>query len=213
MDHATARAAMVARDLAGRGVRDARVLAAMGRVPRERFVPPELAAEAYADHPVDIGLGQTISQPYIAAVMTEMLRLEGHERVLEIGTGSGYQTAVLAELAADVFTIERLPELSARARAALVASACTNVGFRVGDGTLGWPEQAPFHAILVTAAGPKVPESLKAQLTNGGRLVMPVGPPGAQRLVTVRRGGQRFTEELGIDCVFVKLIGKEGHPE
>jgi protein-L-isoaspartate(D-aspartate) O-methyltransferase len=202
---------MVRRDLAGRGVRDARVLAAVGRVPRERFVPAPRAAEAYADHPLDIGLGQTISQPYIAALMTEMLGLTGSERVLEIGTGSGYQTAVLAALAAEVYSVERLPELSERARAALAELGCGNVRFRVGDGTLGWPEEAPFDAVLVAAAAPHVPGSLRAQLADGGRLVMPVGPPGAQRLVTVRRGGQRFTEEPGIDCIFVRLIGKEGH--
>jgi protein-L-isoaspartate(D-aspartate) O-methyltransferase len=213
MDLAAARSEMLRRDIAGRGVRDARVLAAMGRVPRERFVPPELAAEAYADHPLDIGAGQTISQPYIVALMTEMLALTGSERVLEVGTGSGYQTAVLAGLCAEVLTVERLPELSERARAALAELGCGNVRLRVSDGTLGWPEAAPFDAILVTAAGPRVPESLKAQLADGGRLVMPVGGWGGQHLVTVRRSGARFAEERGIDCIFVRLIGEEGHPE
>jgi protein-L-isoaspartate(D-aspartate) O-methyltransferase len=183
----------------------------MGRVPRERFVPTGSAAEAYADHPLDIGSGQTISQPYIVALMTEMLGLKGAERVLEIGTGSGYQTAVLAELAAEVFTVERLPGLSERARAVLSDCGCSNVRFLAGDGTLGWPDQAPFDAILVAAAGPKVPESLKGQLADGGRLVMPVGAWGGQHLVTVRRNGERFAEERGIDCIFVRLIGREGH--
>ena len=209
---AAERARMVREDLAGRGVRDARVLSAMGRVPRERFVPAAHRDSAYADYPLAIGCGQTISQPYIVALMTELLRLRGGERVLEVGTGSGYQAAVLAELAAEVFTVERHAELSAAAGRLLGELGYANVHLRLGDGTLGWPEEAPFAAILVTAAAPAVPASLKRQLADGGRLVLPVGSGFGQQLLAVRREGGEFTETPGIPCIFVPLVGKEGYP-
>jgi protein-L-isoaspartate(D-aspartate) O-methyltransferase len=202
---------MVLRDISRRGVRDKRVLDAVGRVPRERFVNPVDLDEAYADHPLGIGCGQTISQPYIVALMTEMLGLEGSERVLEVGTGSGYQAAILAELAAEVYSVERHDGLSARAGKILAELGCANVHLRVGDGTLGWEEQAPYDAIMVTAAGPRVPESLKRQLADGGRLIAPVGRYGHQTLMRVTRRGKKFKEERGIGCVFVRLIGAEGH--
>ena len=211
-DFAAERARMVREDLAGRGVRDARVLSAMGRVPRERFVPAGYLDSAYGDHPLGIGCGQTISQPYIVALMTEMLRLRGGERVLEVGTGSGYQAAVLAELAAEVFSVERHAELSAAAGRLLAELGHANVRLRVGDGTLGWPEEAPFQALIVTAAAPGVPESLKRQLADGGRLVLPVGSGFGQELPTVRREGGAFTETPGIACIFVPLVGREGYP-
>jgi protein-L-isoaspartate(D-aspartate) O-methyltransferase len=169
--------------------------------------------EAYADHPLGIGCGQTISQPYIVALMTEMLGLAGDEQVLEIGTGSGYQTAILAELAAEVFTVERHEELSTRAQRALAAAGYANIRFRVGDGTVGWPEHASYGAILVTAGAPRVPASLKGQLADGGRLVAPVGGRAHQTLVKVTRRGAKFVEERGADCIFVKLIGEEGYAD
>lgn len=201
---------MVEHQLRSRGIRDARVLQAFREVPRHLFVPPERADEAYDDHPLDIGLGQTISQPYMVALMTEALRLRGGERVLEIGTGSGYQTAILAHLCRCVYTIERLEGLSQRAQATLEQLGLRNIRFRVGDGTLGWPEEAPFDAILVTAAGPSVPPSLEAQLADGGRLVMPVGGWGEQELIALERRGDSFRRENLGGCVFVPLIGREG---
>jgi len=202
---------MVSRDLAGRGVRDGRVLSAMGKVPRERFVGAAERELAYADHPLGIGCGQTISQPYIVGLMTEMLGLVGTERVLEIGTGSGYQAAVLGELAGEVFSVERHAGLAESAGRLLAELGYRNVRLRVGDGTLGWPEQAPFDAIIVTAAAPGVPPSLKSQLADGGRLVIPVGCGFGQQLLAVRREGGEFSETPGIPCVFVPLVGKEGY--
>ncbi len=213
LDFGAAREEMLRLDIARRGVRDRRVLEAVGRVPRERFVSPVDVEEAYADRPLGIGCGQTISQPYIVALMTETLKLAGSERVLEIGTGSGYQTALLAELAGSVYTVERHAELSERARKTLAELGYGNVEFLVGDGSLGWAEHAPYDAIMVTAGAPRVPESLKAQLADGGRLVAPVGQHGRQTLVTVTRKGHKFKEKQGIDCIFVRLIGEEGHGE
>jgi protein-L-isoaspartate(D-aspartate) O-methyltransferase len=211
-DFAAARERMVREDIAARGVRDPRVLAAMRQVPREKFIAsrPD-AASAYGDYPQSIGCQQTISQPYIVALMTEMLGLQGAEKVLEVGTGSGYQTAILAELAAEVLSIERFAELSAAAEARLAELGYAGVRLRVGDGTLGWPEEAPFDAILVTAAAPRVPESLKAQLADGGRMVLPVDGGFGQELVTVRRIGGRFSQQPGIAVVFVPLVGREGY--
>ena len=157
------------------GIRDERVLAAIAQVPRERFVPESVQAEAEADRPLPIGFGQTISQPFVAAFMTEHLRLGGAERVLEVGTGSGYQTALLAHLAEEVFTIEIVAELSERARRVLEELGLVNVRLRTGDGALGWPEEAPFDRIIVTAAAPEVPPALLEQLAPGGRMVIPVG--------------------------------------
>jgi len=197
--------------LVARGVADARVLDAMRRVPRDAFVPPESHPAAYADRALPIGSGQTISQPYMVAVMTEALRLTGSERVLDVGTGSGYQAAVLSLLAREVITIERRPELAGSAQAILAALGYANVTVIAGDGTLGSPEHAPFDAIVVGAGAPRVPEALKAQLSaNGGRLVIPVGPPEHQVLHVVTRDGNAFGDRLGIGCVFVPLIGEEG---
>ena len=169
------RAAMTAGQISSRGVRDERVLAAMAKVPRHRFVPPEYRGEAYADRPLPIGYGQTISQPYIVALMTESLGPAARGKVLEIGTGSGYQAAVLAEIADSVLTIEIIPELAERARALLDSLGIGNVRVRAGDGFDGWPEEAPFDAVIVTAAAPRIPEPLVDQLRTGGRIVAPVG--------------------------------------
>lgn len=194
------------------GITDLDVLAALQTIPRERFVEPQYAPEAYENHPIPIGFGQTISQPYIIAKMTETLALKPDHRVLEIGTGSGYQTAILARLAREVFTIERIEALSDQARRILQELGYANVHFRVGDGTLGWPEYAPFDRILVTAAGPQVPPSLAEQLAEGGRLVIPVQSPTAQHqglYAYTKTEDQLEPLYLG-GCRFVPLIGKEG---
>ena len=175
MEFAIARERMVADQLRARGITDPRVLTAMGRVPRHRFVEEALAARAYGDYPLPIGEKQTISQPYMVALMTQALELVGGERVLEVGTGSGYQTAILAELAAKVYSVERIRSLADRARAILEELGYYNVLIRVGDGTLGWREEAPFDAVLVTAAAPEVPAPLVEHVKPGGRLVIPVG--------------------------------------
>jgi len=186
----------------------------MRKVPREAFVPRHLARRAYADEPLPIGGGQTISQPYIVAFMMEAMRLRPEDRVLEIGTGSGYAAAVLAEIAAEVYTVERLARLAESARRRLAELRYTNVHVRHGDGSLGWAEHAPYDAIVVTAGGPQAPRSLLAQLAVGGRLVMPVGStPRIQRLLRVVRTGDATyeSEDLG-DVAFVPLIGAEGWP-
>lgn len=204
---------MVAHDIAARGVSDPRVLDAMGAVARERFVPPELVDLAYADRPLPIGDGQTISQPYVVAWMAEALELAPTDRVLEIGAGSGYGAAVLAQLTPHVWSIERVPALAARARANLGAAGVTTVTVVEGDGTLGLPALAPFDAIVLTAAGPAVPPALSAQLAEGGRLVAPVGAEhGPQELVRVRRTGARFELEVLGAVQFVPLIGAQGFP-
>lgn len=203
---------MVRRDIAARGITDERVLEAFRRVPRERFVWDVDMANAYADHPLRIGEGQTISQPYMVALMTDALGIEGPEKVLEIGTGSGYQTAILAELASEVCTVERIAALSEKAQATLADRGYANVRYRVGDGTLGWPEEAPFDRVIVTAGAPRVPEPLKLQLADGGRLVIPVGGGHGQDLFIVTREGEDFRTEKGTGCIFVKLIGEEGWP-
>lgn len=204
---------MVERQLLPRGIRDERVLQAMGRIPREKFLPASLQHIAYQDSPIPIGEDQTISQPYIVALMTQSLELQGGERLLEIGTGSGYQTALLAELAAEVFTVERIANLSRQARAALESLGYTNVSFRVADGSRGWPEEAPFEAILVTAAAPDIIRPLREQLAEGGKMVIPVGSRQTQHLLRLTRREGRFDrEELG-GCVFVPLVGRYGyHP-
>ncbi len=202
---------MVRRDLEGRGITDPRVLEAMREVPREAFVPARCESVAYRDRALPISSGQTISQPYMVAAMTEALRLEPGDRVLEVGTGSGYQTAILAEIAAEVYTVERLSSLSEDARQTLEEGGYENIHFRVGDGTLGWPEKAPFDAIVVTAAAPEVPESLMEQLVDsGGRIVIPVGSRGLQTLQRITRNGEeQETDEL-MSCRFVPLLGEEG---
>jgi protein-L-isoaspartate(D-aspartate) O-methyltransferase len=210
MDFALARERMVGEQLRGRGIRDARVLAALGKVPRHRFVEEAFAERAYGDYPLPIGERQTISQPYMVAAMTEALELTGPERVLEVGTGSGYQTAVLAELAEKVYSLERLRGLSERAERRVEALGYYNVRFRAGDGTLGWPEEAPFDAIVVTAAAPAEPPALLEQLRDRGRLVIPVGGEAAQTLWKVVRVGDRFRRTALVPCVFVRLIGAQG---
>jgi protein-L-isoaspartate(D-aspartate) O-methyltransferase len=198
--------------LVARGIGDLRVLDAMRRVPRELFVPAASRPLAYTDLP--IGSGQTISQPFMVAAMTEALMLEGTEHVLEIGTGSGYQAAILAELAAHVVTVERRPELADAATAALASLGYRNVEVVVGDGTLGLADRAPFDRILVTAGAPHVPEALTRQLSGQrGRLVIPVGTPAQQWLTIVVRDGERLTETLRDSCVFVPLLGQDAWPE
>jgi protein-L-isoaspartate(D-aspartate) O-methyltransferase len=199
---------MIERDLMTRGIRDARVLEAMGSIERELFVPAKLRSLAYEDRPLSIGEGQTISQPYMVAFMTQLLSLKGTERVLEIGTGSGYQTAVLGEIAAEVYSIEIIPKLSERAKILLVQLGLDNVHLKVGDGFFGWEEHGPFDAILVTAAAPKIPEPLWRQLREGGRLIMPLGAERqAQTLVRVTKSdGKQVVEEL-TGVVFVPLTG------
>jgi protein-L-isoaspartate(D-aspartate) O-methyltransferase len=210
-----ARARMVQRQLAARGISDPRVLDAFRTVPREAFLPPELVEFADRDTPLPIGDGQTISQPYIVAVTIQALALKGHERVLEVGTGSGYAAALLSRLAKQVFTIERLESLATLARQRLSSLGHGNVEVRTGDGTLGWPEHAPYDAIAVAAGGPEIPDALKQQLAIGGRLVIPVGEnEGSQILVRVTREGVReFREEPLAEVRFVPLIGEQGWPE
>jgi protein-L-isoaspartate(D-aspartate) O-methyltransferase len=201
---------MVEEQIRRRGVRDPRVLSAMEEVPRHLFIPKELRHLAYADEPLPIGEGQTISQPFIVAEMTAALRLSGSEKVLEVGTGSGYQTAILARLCREVVTIERLPSLSAEARSRLAAMEVGNVTFVVGDGSLGSPEHAPFDRILSAAASPSVPAPWVSQLSEGGIIVLPVGGRYEQELTRVtRRDSGTGTESLG-GCRFVPLVGMYG---
>lgn len=206
----TRRVAMVELQLRGRGIRDPRVLAAMERVPRHEFLGPEFQREAYEDRPLPIGHGQTVSQPYIVAAMLEALELRPADRVLEVGTGSGYQTALLAELAAKVYSIERHAALAQRARQALERLGYLGVEVLVGDGTEGLPSAAPFDAILVSAAAPKLPPPLLEQLAEGGRMIVPVGFAAGQDLELVRkRQGRPLITRLDA-CRFVPLIGREG---
>jgi protein-L-isoaspartate(D-aspartate) O-methyltransferase len=211
--HEAARHFMVKEQLERRGIRDARVLDAFRRTPREAFVPADLADSACEDHPLPIGCEQTISQPYMVGLMTQCLELKGTERVLEVGTGSGYQTAILCELAKQVYSIERIEALSERAALTLQYLGYRNFHVRVGDGTLGWPEEAPFDRIIVTAAAPDVPPSLVRQLVEDGILVIPVGPVGMQQLMVLRKRAGKMEGENVCDCVFVKLIGKEGYAD
>ena len=199
------RVAMVREQIEARGVRDPRVLAALRRVPRERFVLPDATSLAYQDSPLTIGHGQTISQPYIVAVMSEAAAIGPDDVVLEIGTGSAYQAAVLGELARAVYTIEIIPELATRAQTTLQSLGYTNVTVRLGDGYAGWPEHAPFDAIVVTAAPPEVPAALKSQLKVGGRLVVPVGV-GDQDLLVVERTADGFTEKHLMGVRFVPMV-------
>ena len=203
---------MLRSQLAGRDIRDARVLAAMGTVPRHEFVPEPLRQDAYEDHPLPIGEGQTISQPYIVAAMLEHLALQAADRVLEVGTGSGYAAALLSELCAEVFSVERYSSLAASAEATLLRLGFRNVTIKVGDGSLGWSERAPFDAILVSAATAEVPPALFEQLNEGGRMIVPVGPPSGQQLQLIRKiGGQRAVTMLEA-CRFVPLIAENRQP-
>ena len=215
LDDRNARRRMVETQLAARGIRDPRVLAAMGKVPRDQFVAPRQAAFAYEDEPLPIGERQTISQPYIVALMTEALGLEPTDRVLEIGTGSGYSAAVLAEIGAEVYTIERIASLAERARRRLAALGYASVHVLTGDGTLGWPEHAPYDAIVVTAGGPEVPPPLLEQLAVGGRLVIPLGPTLFEQCLirVVRLTVDDYRREELTPVAFVPLIGAAGWPE
>jgi protein-L-isoaspartate(D-aspartate) O-methyltransferase len=212
--HARTRDRMVREQLEPRGIRDPRVLQAMRDVPRHAFVDSALAGGACGDHALPIGFGQTISQPFIVALMTELLRPQPGHRVLEVGTGSGYQAAVLSRLVRTVFGVERIPELTLRAQETLGRLGIENVVLMTGDGTLGWSRFAPFDGILVAAGGPEVPASLRDQLAEGGRLVMPTGNRESQRILVAERkpGGAIATSE-GISCTFVPLLGREGWPE
>ena len=205
-----ARRRMVEDQILARGVRDGRVLDAMASVPRHEFVDEALRHRAYDDCSLPIGHGQTISQPYTVALMTEALELQGTERVLEIGSGSGYQTAVLAALCENVFTVERLPALAMRARKILEGQGLYNVALQVGDGTIGWKTEAPFDAIVVTAGGPDLPRPLLSQLRTGGRMLAPVGDGANQSLVRLWIGPKGVEEEVIADCRFVKLLGRFG---
>ena len=210
MNFERARERMVEEQLVNRGITNVRVLAAVAKVERHRFVEEALRTRAYEDKPLPIGERQTISQPYMVGLMTQTLELRGDERVLEVGTGCGYQTAVLAELAATVFTIERIATLAAAARTRLETAGYANVVTRVGDGSLGWSEAAPFDAIIVTAGTPQVPRPLVAQLADRGRLVFPIGEEELQTLVRIRKDEAGLREEYFGDCRFVKLVGRYG---
>ncbi|MFH1996656.1 MAG: protein-L-isoaspartate(D-aspartate) O-methyltransferase [Candidatus Omnitrophota bacterium] len=201
---------MVDEQLISRGIKGNRLIRAFRRVPRHIFIPKNNRSEAYDDHPVSLCMGQTISQPYIVALMTESLCLAGSERVLEIGTGSGYQTAILAELADTVFTVERLPMLADSASRILGTCGYTNIEFKYGDGTIGWPEKGPYDRILVTAGAPRIPNILLEQLKIDGKLVAPVGGRFGQVLTIVEKGSDEYKIVEVCGCVFVPLIGKEG---
>lgn len=210
VDYRIAREKMVTEQLIGRGIRDPRVLCAMKKVPRHLFVEEALAARAYGDYPLPIGEKQTISQPYMVALMTEALGPGPEDRVLEIGTGSGYQTAILAELCSKVYSIERIKALAERAERILKELGYTNFLIRVGDGTNGWKEEAPFDGIMVTAGAPRVPAALLEQLADGGRLVIPIGDEFSQTLTKIVREGDDYHQSTLTGCVFVKLIGNQG---
>jgi protein-L-isoaspartate(D-aspartate) O-methyltransferase len=207
------RQSMVREQIARRGIHDERVLQAMRTVPRHLFVPDDQRQWAYSDGALRIDMGQTISQPYIVALMTELLQLQGDEKVLEVGTGSGYQAAVLSYLSKEVHTIERHSSLAESARLILDEAGISNVNVHIGDGTLGLPEIAPFQGIMVTAAAPKVPPSLLGQLDDGGRLVLPVGSRYSQVLEVWRRKDSKYTHETTTAVAFVPLIGDEGWNE
>ena len=201
---------MVERQLRARGINDARVLAAFEAIPRHHFMPEEARELAYEDYPHPIGFGQTISQPYIVAYMTQSLGLTGTEQVLEVGTGSGYQAAILSRLVHEVHTIELIPALADRAAHTLAGLGVTNVFIHIGDGSLGWSESAPYDAIMVTAAAPRVPKSLLNQLADHGRMILPVGERGFQVLELWTREGESFSQETLLPVAFVPLRGKEG---
>lgn len=204
---------MVKTQLAGRGIRDSRVLSAMAEIPRHIFVSKALEYHAYDDTPLSIGYGQTISQPYMVAIMTESLGLKGDERILEIGTGCGYQTAILMKLCREVYTIERIEPLSVNAQKNISELGLTNVVFKVGDGSLGWQEMGPFDGILVTAGCPVVPQTLSDQLVENGKLVIPVGDRFSQTLKRITKLDGRLKTENFTACRFVDLVGRYGWPD
>ena len=210
MDYATLRKKMVEEQLILRGIKNQRLLEAFYKVERHKFIPEELRGSAYADFPVPIGEGQTISQPYIVALMTECLDLTGQEKVLEIGTGSGYQAAIIAELAKEVYTVERHASLAKRAEALLGELGYQNITVKVGDGTLGWNEDAPFDRIIITAASPRIPLPLTDQLKDGGKIVLPLGETFSQVLTVVEKKKGKLESIQVCGCVFVPLVGKYG---
>lgn len=207
-DFKNLRDSMVENQLIPRGIKDRRVLDAMRKIPRHLFMDESMWYKAYDDAALPVGEGQTISQPYMVAAMTELLELKGVENVLEVGTGSGYQAALLAELAREVYTIERIQSLSDRARKVLRNLGYENIHLKVGDGTLGWPEAAPFDRILITAGAPEIPEPLIEQLSEGGIILAPVGDRFSQQLVRVTKQKGELSKEYHIPCVFVPLVGK-----
>jgi len=204
---------MLKSQIISRGIKDKKVLKAISEIPRHYFVLEEYLDEAYADKPLPIGYNQTISQPYIVALMTELLELNENDKVLEIGTGSGYQTAILAKIAKEVYTIDRIPELVEFAKKNIAKLKLKNINFKIGDGTLGWKEFAPFNKIIVTAASPSIPNTLVNQLNNNGIMVIPVGPRYSQTLKVIRKINNKLNEENSIECIFVPLIGKEAWKE
>jgi len=210
MDFEALRKFMVQTQLIPRGIQDRRVLDAMRKVPRHLFVDEAIQFKAYDDMALSIGENQTISQPYMVAIMTELLELKGDEKVLEIGTGSGYQAAILAELAKEVFSVERIASLAGHAEERLHAIGYTNIHIKIDDGTLGWPEESPFDRIIITAGAPKVPEPLTGQLSENGMLLAPVGDRFSQQLVKMQKIKGTIMEEFYTPCVFVPLIGKHG---
>ncbi|MFA5874112.1 MAG: protein-L-isoaspartate(D-aspartate) O-methyltransferase [Anaerolineales bacterium] len=205
-----ARKRMVEEQIAARGVLNPRLLAVMESVPRHLFVPADDLPWAYADGPMPIGHGQTISQPYIVALMTELLQVESTDRILEVGTGSGYQAVVLGQMAAEVHTVEVIPELAAQAARTLTDLGYANIHVHAGDGSLGWPQAAPYDGILVAAAAPSAPQPLLDQLAEGGRLVIPVGSRGFQQLEVWKRTGQEFERQVNLAVAFVPLRGEHG---
>ena len=209
-DYTNERLNMVDIQLAHRGISDKRVLDAMSKVPRHIFVPSEVVSIAYTDQPLSIGESQTISQPYMVALMSECLKLSGGEKILELGTGSGYQTAILAELGDLVYTMERISMLSIRAQGTLKDLGYKNIRFKTGDGTLGWPENAPYDGIMVTAGAPHVSQVLIDQLSDGGRIIIPVGNSFSQELVVVSKINKKIRTKNICGCMFVPLIGKYG---
>ena len=213
-DYAKTRERMVQEQLEARGIRNPEVLRAMREVPRDRFVEEGLASGAYGDHALPIGFGQTISQPFMVALMTELLEPQPHHRILDVGTGSGYQAAVLAKIVRTVFGIERIAQLTLRAQETLTALGVENVVLQTGDGTIGWKRFAPFDGILVAAGGPRPPAALIEQLNEGGRLVMPAGSRESQRLLVVEKhAGGKTSAHWGIGCSFVPLLGREAWEE